>query len=134
MAACYQGGPGTISWQGQEIINFWLKRKLNNSNLTTLVDVEFHPKLNFLTHQQNETSGNNDWLQTKERTTSQFLKENFNNWFWRTLWPDPNGGHTIVLINLWASEYHQKFVNRAIIKNDLLKFTKLNARNCSWND
>ena len=30
------------------------------------------------------------------------------NWLWRTLWPDPDGGHTIVLIKQWASEYHQK--------------------------
>ena len=36
-AACYRGGPGFKSRQGQEFINFWLKRKFNNSNLNTII-------------------------------------------------------------------------------------------------
>ena len=37
MAACYQRGPGFKSRQGQEFINFWIKRKFNNSNLNTII-------------------------------------------------------------------------------------------------
>ena len=36
-AGCYRGGPGFKSEQGQEFINFWLKRKFNNLNLNTII-------------------------------------------------------------------------------------------------
>ena len=36
-ATCYQGGPGFKSQQGREFINFWIKRKFNNSNLNTII-------------------------------------------------------------------------------------------------
>ena len=35
-ATCYQEGPGFKSHQGLEFINFWLKRKFNNSKLNTI--------------------------------------------------------------------------------------------------
>ena len=37
MVACYRRGPSFKSRQGRENINFWLKRKFNNSNLNTII-------------------------------------------------------------------------------------------------
>ena len=37
MAACYRGGPGFKSWQGQEFINFCQKWKFDNLNMNTII-------------------------------------------------------------------------------------------------
>ena len=49
-----------------------------------------------------------EWSLSKRTVNIKIVAENFENWLWRTLWADPNGGYTSVLLITGGSKYHQK--------------------------